>query len=39
MAMKGYSQNIEKLSLENDNFRKVLYTVGLTHFALSVIPA
>ena len=24
--MKGYSQNIEKLSLENDHFRKVLYT-------------
>lgn len=24
--MKGYIVNIEKLSLENDNFRKVLYT-------------
>ncbi len=24
--MKGYIENIEKLSLENDNFRKVLYT-------------
>ncbi len=24
--MKGYVANIEKLSLENDNFRKVLYT-------------
>lgn len=24
--MKGYIINIEKLSLENDNFRKVLYT-------------
>src|SRR3989338_5311548 len=24
--MKGYIANIEKLSLENDNFRKVLYT-------------
>lgn len=24
--MKGYTTNIEKLSLENDNFRKVLYT-------------
>lgn len=24
--MKGYVTNIEKLSLENDNFRKVLYT-------------
>ncbi len=26
MFMKGYVTNIEKLSLENDNFRKVLYT-------------
>lgn len=24
--MNGYSKNIEKLTLENDNFRKVLYT-------------
>ena len=24
--MKGYTANIEKLSLENENFRKVLYT-------------
>lgn len=24
--MKGYVTNIEKLTLENDNFRKVLYT-------------
>ncbi|MFA5368956.1 MAG: cupin domain-containing protein [Candidatus Paceibacterota bacterium] len=24
--MKGYNANIEKLTLENDNFRKVLYT-------------
>ena len=24
--MKGYVSNIEQLSLENDNFRKVLYT-------------
>lgn len=24
--MKGYGDNIEKLTLENDNFRKVLYT-------------
>lgn len=24
--MKGYVENIEKVSLENDNFRKVLYT-------------
>ena len=26
MLMKGYVKNIEKLSLENENFRKVLYT-------------
>ncbi|NYT86019.1 cupin domain-containing protein [Pollutimonas harenae] len=24
--MKGFVQNIEKLTIENDNFRKVLYT-------------
>lgn len=24
--MKGFNDNIEKISLENDNFRKVLYT-------------
>ncbi len=24
--MKGYTTNIEKVSLDNDNFRKVLYT-------------
>ncbi|MBP9701465.1 MAG: cupin domain-containing protein [Candidatus Pacebacteria bacterium] len=24
--MKGYTENIEKLSLENENFREVLYT-------------
>ena len=24
--MKGYADNIEKLTLENENFRKVLYT-------------
>jgi len=24
--MNGYVENIEKLSLENDNFRKILYT-------------
>lgn len=24
--MKGYVQNIEKLTVENDNYRKVLYT-------------
>jgi len=24
--MKGYFENIEKLTVENDNFRKVLYT-------------
>lgn len=26
VAMKGYIQNIEALSLQNENFRKVLYT-------------
>jgi len=26
--MKGYKGSIEKITLENDNFRKVLYTAG-----------
>jgi mannose-6-phosphate isomerase-like protein (cupin superfamily) len=26
IAMKGYSENIESITLENSNFRKVLYT-------------
>jgi mannose-6-phosphate isomerase-like protein (cupin superfamily) len=26
MLMKGFSSNIEKMTLENDKFRKVLYT-------------
>ena len=32
--MKGYSDNIEKLSLENDNFRKVLYTTQRSQLVL-----
>lgn len=35
MGMKGYVANIEKLSLENENFRKVLYTA--THSQLVVM--
>lgn len=37
--MQGYNNNIEKLTLENDNFRKVLYTSK--HFQLvlmSLLP-
>ena len=37
--MKGYVNNIEKLSLENDNFRKVLYTHKNTQLVLmSLLP-
>lgn len=32
--MKGFAQNIEKLTLENDNFRKVLYTAGHSQLVL-----
>lgn len=32
--MKGYIANIEKLSLENENFRKVLYTDTNTQLVL-----
>jgi mannose-6-phosphate isomerase-like protein (cupin superfamily) len=37
--MNGYIENIEKLSLENDNFRKVLYTDTNTQLVLmSLLP-
>lgn len=32
--MKGYIANIEQLSLENDNFRKVLYTTNQSQLVL-----
>ena len=32
--MKGYIENIEKLALENDNFRKVLYTTKNSQLVL-----
>ncbi|MFA6459291.1 MAG: cupin domain-containing protein [Candidatus Paceibacterota bacterium] len=37
--MKGYITNIEKLSLENTNFRKVLYTAENSQLVLmSLLP-
>ncbi len=32
--MKGFNANIEKETLENDNFRKVLYTAGHSQLVL-----
>lgn len=32
--MKGFIENIEKLSLDNDNFRKVLYTAKNSQLVL-----
>lgn len=38
--MKGYFDNIEKLTVENDNFRKVLYTTkGLQLVLMSLEPS
>lgn len=38
-SMNGYVSNIEKLSLENDNFRKVLYTDKNSQLVLmSLLP-
>lgn len=37
--MKGFVTNIEKLSLENDNFRKVLYTVKNSQLVLMSLLA
>lgn len=36
--MKGYVDNIEKLTLENKNFRKVLYTDKNAQLVLMSIP-
>lgn len=37
--MKGYVENIEQLTLENDNFRKVLYTAKHSQLVLmSLLP-
>ena len=37
--MKGYITNIEKASVENDNFRKVLYTAKHSQLVLmSLLP-
>lgn len=39
IKMNGYVTNIEKLSLENENFRKVLYTDKNTQLVLmSLLP-
>jgi len=38
--MKGYNANIEKLTLENDNFRQVLYTGKHCQLvAMSLLPS
>ena len=36
---KGFSQNIEKATLENDNFRKVLYTAKHSQLVLMSLKA
>lgn len=37
--MKGFFDNIENLTIENDNFRKVLYTTkGLQLVLMSLLP-
>lgn len=35
--MKGYSNNIETLTLENENFRKVLYTTKRSQLVLMAL--
>jgi len=35
--MKGYKDNIEKLTLENENFRKVLYTANHSQLVLMTL--
>jgi mannose-6-phosphate isomerase-like protein (cupin superfamily) len=36
---KGYKNNIEKLTLENDNFRKVLYTGAHSQLVLMALSS
>lgn len=39
LKMKGYVENIEKLTLENENFRKVLYTAKHSQLVvMSLLP-
>lgn len=37
LIMKGFVENIEKLTLENDNFRKVLYTARYSQLVLMAL--
>jgi len=37
--MQGYKDNIEKITLENDNFRKVLYTAKHSQLVLMSLKA
>ncbi len=37
--MKGYVENIEKISLENENFRKVLYTAQNSQLVVMCLQA
>lgn len=37
--MQGYVGDIEKLTLENDDFRRVIYTAGNQQLVLMSIPA
>ena len=37
--MKGYCDDIEKLTVENDDFRRVLYTGGHLQLVLMNLPA
>ena len=36
--MKGFTDNIEKLTIENDNFRKVLYTGQYSQLVVMSVP-
>ncbi len=36
--MRGFKENIEKITLDNDNFRKVLYTSSHSQLVLMALP-
>jgi len=39
MAEKGYAEDVYRLARENEDFRRVLYTTGLSQLVLMAVPA
>jgi mannose-6-phosphate isomerase-like protein (cupin superfamily) len=39
MAEKGYAEDVYRLARENEDFRRVLHTTGLSQLVLMAVPA